>query len=100
EAARCFATLLLTSVPLLLMLLLMVRYAAALRPTETIMTGALAIAAIAATALSLLHDLDATIMILIWNFGVAAALVALAGSFGRALLGWATPQPLPDGGIR
>ena len=100
EAARCFATLFLTSVPLSMILLLMVRYAAALRPTETIMTGALAVAAIAATALSLLHDLDATVMILIWNFGVAAVLVALAGSLGRALLSWVTRQPLPDSGDR
>lgn len=95
EAARCFATLFLTSFPLSITLLLMLRYAARLRPTETVMTGALAVAAIAATALSLFHDLDATIMILMWNVGIAAVLVALGGAYGRILLGWAAPWPLP-----
>jgi hypothetical protein len=95
EAARCFATLFLTSFPLSITLLLMLRYAAPLRPTETVMTGALAIAAIAATALSLFHDLDATIMILMWNVGVAAVLVALGGAYGRTLLAWMAPRPLP-----
>jgi hypothetical protein len=94
EAARCFATLFLTSFPLSVTLLLMVRYAAVLRPTETVMTGALAVAAIAATALSLFHDLDATIMILIWNIGLAAVLVALGGAYGRVLLAWVAPRPL------
>ncbi len=94
EAARCFATLFLTSFPLSITLLLMLRYAAALRPTETVMTGALAVAAIAATALSLFHNLDATIMVLIWNIGIAAVLVAFGGAWGRGLLAWVAPRPL------
>lgn len=95
EAARCFATLFLTSFPLSITLLLLLRYAAALRPTETVMTGALAVAAIAATALSLFHNLDATIMVLIWNIGIAAVLVAFGGAYGRWLLAWVAPRPLP-----
>ena len=94
EAARCFATLFLISFPLSATLLLMLRYAAALRPTETAITGALAVAAIAATALSLFHDLDATIMILVWNIGFAALLVILGGALGRTLFGWVAPRPL------
>ena len=94
ETARCFATLFLTSFPLSLTLLLMLRYAAVVRPKETVMTGALAVAAIAATALSLVHDVDATLMILLWNFGVAAVLVALGGAFGGKLLAWLAPRPL------
>lgn len=97
EAARCFATLFLTGMPLSITLLLTLRYAAALRPAETVMSGALAIAAIAATALSLFHDLDATIMILVWNIGVAAILVALGGAYGRILLTWIAPPPLSLG---
>ena len=97
EAARCFATLFLSSLPLSITLLLMLRYAAALRPTETIMAGALAVAAIAAAALSLLHDLNATVMILMWNFGMAAVFVSLAGAYGRALLAWVAPRFLTDG---
>jgi hypothetical protein len=86
EAARCFATLLLTSVPLSIAMLVMVRYAALLRPTEVCMTGGLAVAAITSFALSLFHDLDATIMILLWNFGSAALIAGLASVFGRSLL--------------
>ena len=47
--------------------------------------GALAVAAITSAALSLLHDLDATAMILIWNLGTAALITALGSLFGRGL---------------
>ena len=58
EAARCFATLLLTSIPLSIAMLVMLRFTALLRPTEASGMGGLAIAAITAFALSLVHDLD------------------------------------------
>ena len=98
ETARCFATLFLTSFPLSLTLLVMLRHAAALGSRETVMTGALAVAGIAATAISLLHDLDATILILMLNFGIAAVLVALGGAYARALLKWIAPWPLRAAG--
>jgi len=88
EALRCLATLLMTSVPLSIVMLLMLRYATFLRPTEVCVTGGLAIAAMTAFALSLLHDLDATIMILLWNLGVAALIAGLASLFGRSMLAW------------
>ena len=88
EALRCLATLLMTSVPLSIVMLLMLRYAALLRPTEVCVTGGLAVAAMTAFALSLLHDLDATIMILLWNLGVAALIAGLASLFGRSMLTW------------
>lgn len=77
EAARCFATLILTSLPLSLGLFLMLRHAAWLRPTAVTLTGGLAVAAMTATALSLFHDLDATIMVLVWNLGVAVLIVSI-----------------------
>jgi len=76
ETARCFATLVLTSLPLSLAMVVMLRYAAPLRPMSVTLTGSLAVAAITATALSLFHDLDATVMILTWNLGTAALFVA------------------------
>ena len=88
EALRCLATLLMTSVPLSIVMLLMLRYATFLRPTEVCVTGGLAIAAMTAFALSLLHDLDATIMILVWTLGVAALIAGLASLFGRSMLTW------------
>ncbi|MBI5263503.1 MAG: DUF1109 family protein [Bradyrhizobium sp.] len=88
EAARCFATLVLTSLPLSLTMLVMLRYSASLRPTAVALMGSLAIAAITATALSLFHTIDASLMILMWNVGTAAMFVGLAGTFGRRMFEW------------
>ncbi len=92
EAARCFATLVLTSVPLALAMLFMLRYAALLRPTLVAATGSLAVAAITSAALSLFHDLDATVMILMWNLGVAALIVTLGAAVGKRTFSWVAPQ--------
>ena len=94
EAARCFATLVLTSLPLSLAMLVMLRYAAPLRPTAVALMGSLAVAAITATALSLFHTIDATVMILMWNVGTAIMFVALAGVFGRKMFRWVAPRTL------
>jgi hypothetical protein len=95
EAARCFATLLLTSVPLSVAMLVMLRHAALLRPTAVAAIGGLAIAAMTAFALSLIHDLDATIMILLWNLGTAALIAGLASVFGRPTLAWVAERVMP-----
>jgi len=95
EAARCFATLFLTSVPLSVAMLIMLRHAALLRPTAVSAVGGLAIAAMTSFALSLLHDLDATIMILLWNLGTAALIAGLASAFGRPTLSWVAARIMP-----
>jgi hypothetical protein len=92
ETARCFATLVLTSLPLSLAMLLMLRHAAPLRPKAATLTGSLAVAAITALALSLFHKLDATAMILMWNLGTAALFVGLGGAFGRRMFAWVGPR--------
>ena len=89
ETARCFATLVLTSVPLALAMLAMLRYAVLLRAQAVTLTGALAVAAMTSFALALAHPLDASAMILIWNLGTAALITALGGLFGRRLFFWA-----------
>ncbi len=88
ETARCFATLALTGLPLSLALVIMLRHAAPLRPGATALTGSLAVAAITATALSLFHKFDATVMILLWNFGTAALFVGLGALFSTRILSW------------
>jgi hypothetical protein len=85
EVVDCLATLALTSVPLSLAMLVMLRYAALLQPARVATMGGLTVAAIAATALSLLHSLDATVMVLVLNFGVAALFVGLASIFGNKM---------------
>lgn len=92
ETARCFATLVLTSLPLSLAMLVMLRYAAPLRPIGVSLVGSLAVAAITATALSLFHDLDATVMILMWNLGTATMFVGIAGAFSRKMFSWVGPR--------
>jgi hypothetical protein len=94
EAAPCFATLVLTGLPLSLAMLVMLRYAAPLRPTAATFMGSLAVAAITATALSLFHVIDATVMILMWNFGTAVLFVGLAGVFGQKMFRWVAPRTL------
>ena len=95
ETMRCFATLLLTSVPLSLAMVVMLRYAALLRAKAVTLMGGLAVAAMTSSALLLLHDLDATVMILVWNLGTAAVIAALSGLFGRRLLSWMSPPLRP-----
>lgn len=92
ETARCFATLVLVGAPLSLALLVMLRFTALLAPTPVAIAGSLAVAAITSTALSLFHQLDATAMILIWNLGTAALLVALGGLYGRRIFSWVAPR--------
>lgn len=92
EAARCFATLVLSGLPLSLALLVMLRYAAPLRPSAVALTGSLAVAGITATALSLFHVLDATALILMWNLGTALLFVGLGSLFGRRTFRWVAPM--------
>ncbi|MEO6897088.1 MAG: DUF1109 domain-containing protein [Caldimonas sp.] len=98
EAARCFATLVLSGLPLSLALLVMLRYAAPLRPSAVALSASLAVAGITATALSLFHVLDATAMILMWNLGTALLFVGLGGLFGRRIFQWVAPTAYPARG--
>lgn len=95
EAARCFATLVLTSVPLSLLMFVMLRQAAPLRPMAVALAGSLAVAAMTASALSLFHEFDATIMILMWNFGSAAVLVGLGALLGGKMFSLSPQLPAP-----
>lgn len=92
ETARCFATLVLTGLPLSLALLVMLRYAAPLRPSAVALTASLAVAGITATALSMFHVLDASALILMWNLGTALLFVGLGGLFGRRIFQWVAPM--------
>jgi hypothetical protein len=94
ETARCFATLVLTSAPLSLVMLVMLRHAAPLRPRLVTVMGSLSVAALTATALFLFHSLDATVMILMWNLGTAVIFVALGSVFSRRMFHWVWHAPL------
>jgi len=88
EAVRCFAILILISVPLWVAMLAMLRYAAFLRPTTVSAMVGLAVAAMSMFALSLLHDLEATVMILVFNIGIAGIIAGTCSLVGRNMLTW------------
>jgi hypothetical protein len=77
-------------------MLVMLRYAALLRPVAVSIVGGLAIAAMTSFALSLFHDLDATVMILVWNLGVAALIGGIGSLFGRSMLMWVASRFMPN----
>jgi hypothetical protein len=54
--------------------------------------GCLWAAALAATALSLFHAGDATLMIIMFNVGTAAMFVGLGSLFGRRMFEWMAPR--------
>jgi len=96
ETVRCFAMLVLAGVPLSIALAAMLRYAARLRPGAVAMTGALAVAAISSAALSLLHDHNATVLILVENLGGAVLITGLGALFGRGMFRWMASRLLPS----
>jgi hypothetical protein len=77
ETAHCFAMVGLAGAPLSIALIAMLSYAARLRPSAVAMTGALAVAAISSAALSLVHDHNATVLILVENLGSAVLITGL-----------------------
>lgn len=91
---ECFAMMLLTSIPLSLTMLLMVRYAASYRPRPVVVMGSLAVAALVAAALSIFHDHNAAGLVLIWNVGLTIVVVGFGGLFGRRALAWLAPRSL------
>lgn len=66
----------------------MIRRGAPLMPRATVALGALAAAALGNVGLRLFHLEDASLMILVWQFGTVAALSLLGGGLGGRVLRW------------
>jgi hypothetical protein len=92
DETGCVAALVLTGMPLALTLLIMLRHTALLNPTPVAIAGSLAVAGITASLLPLFHNHDASVLILVWNLGIAALLTAAAGAFGRRMFTWVAPR--------
>jgi hypothetical protein len=86
ETALCFLTLLVVSAPLSAATFVMLRHVGRLRPAPVTMTAGLAVAGIASAALSIFHQLDATILVLVWNVGMAGLVAAANCIIGRQIL--------------
>jgi len=85
ECARAIA---LTSLPLGLVLLVMVRHAGVVRPGPTAMLAALSAAALSAAGVSLIHSGESALMVLLWHLGAVVLLSLLSWLFGRHLFSW------------
>jgi len=92
HGAECFGAITMISLPLILILLLMVRHAGAVRPVLTALLGALSAAALSAAGVSLIHDGETALMVLLWHVGAIAVLVLLGGLFSRRLFAWVGPS--------
>ena len=79
HGAECFGAITMISLPLILILLLVVRHAGAVRPVRTALLGALSAAALSAAGVSLIHDGETALMVLLWHVGAIALLVLLGG---------------------
>lgn len=84
-ASSCLLTLLVTSAPLSLMMIAMLRYAALLRPVGVTLLGSLAVSGVTCSALAMFHPLDATIMVLGWNLGTAVLIAGIASLLSRRI---------------
>lgn len=88
----CVTAIVTTSLPLGLTLLVLVRHAGVVRPGATAAAGGLSVAAFASAGLSLFHDVDTALMVLVWHLG-AVALVALASwACSERLFAWIGPS--------
>lgn len=85
---ECAQAITLISVPLGLILLLMVRHAGVVRPAPTAMLAALSAAAMSAAGVSLFHEGESALMVLVWHLGAVVVLSASCWLFGRRLFGW------------
>jgi hypothetical protein len=93
ETTRCFATLILASLPLWLLMLQMLRRARPIQAGPPMLAGSLAVAATTAVAMNLIHQFDATAMILLWNFGGGAIIVGVSALLSRPMLAVCTHLP-------
>ncbi len=84
-AVSCLTTLMVTSLPLSVLLVFMLRYAALFRPGPVVVLGAIAVSALTSAALAMFHPLDATAMIVGWNLGTIAIVVTVMGIASRLM---------------
>ncbi|WP_149193604.1 DUF1109 domain-containing protein [Luteimonas suaedae] len=87
-SSECAVAIAMTSIPLGLVMLLMVRHAGVIRPAPTAMLSALSAAALSAAGVSLFHGGESALMVLLWHVGAVIVLSLLCLAFGRPLFSW------------
>jgi hypothetical protein len=84
----CFPAIVLVGAVPAITMAMMLRRGAPLTPYITVALGGLAAAGLGDFGLRLFHAPDASIMVLVWQFGSVVALTLLAGCTGPYLLNW------------
>jgi hypothetical protein len=74
----CLGWIVAASLPLDGLLVFMIRHAAHVRPRLALSVGMMAAAALASAGLMLFHEIETTLMVLIWHGGAVAIMVGLA----------------------
>lgn len=88
----CFPVIMAISIVPGALIFIMIRRGAPIAPISTMGLAALAAAALGAAALRLFHAEDASIMVLVWQFGSVVLLTGLEALLGRRILRWRTRQ--------
>lgn len=88
HSAECAWAITLTSLPLGLVMLVMVRHAGVVRPGPTALLAALGAAAVSAAVVSLIHAGETALMGLLWHGGAVAVLSTASWLFGQRLFSW------------
>ena len=84
----CFPAIVLVGAMPAVAMVVMLRRGAPLMPCTTVALGGLAAAGLGNFGLRLFHPQDASLMVLVWQFGSVFILAALAGCMGRYVLNW------------
>jgi hypothetical protein len=84
----CFPAIVLVGIIPAVAIAVMLRRGAPLVPYLTAALGGLAAAGLGSFGLRLFHPQDASLMILVWQFGTVVLLTCISGAFGRYLLNW------------
>jgi hypothetical protein len=81
----CLITITLFGVPLLMVMLVMVRHAAVVRPRITVVLGALSAAALSTAGIGLTHGGETAWTVLLWHIGAVLLLALVTTAFRRLL---------------
>ena len=87
-SSECAMAITVTSLPLGLVLLLMVRHAGVVCPGRAALLVALSAAALSSAGVSMFHKGETALMTLLWHVGAVALLSALSWLFGRQMFAW------------
>ncbi len=86
---ECLRAISMTSIPLGLVLLLMVRHAGVVRPRPTALLAMLSAAALSSSAVSLIHHAgESSLMVLMWHVGAVAVLSLASLLCARRMFAW------------